>query len=93
MINSPSKNMTLARAYIELASYIEIAKFDDPDESQEAMQYITMIIQEGSDEILKELLDTSQLMIGETRGNIGFVRRINECAAAEIQSRHEGRMA
>jgi hypothetical protein len=39
---------TLAKAFIELASYLSIAKFDDPDEAQGAEELVSSLLLEAS---------------------------------------------
>ena len=41
---------TLARAFIEMASYLKIAKFDDPDEAQGAEEIVGLFLIQASSE-------------------------------------------
>jgi hypothetical protein len=58
---------TLAKAFIELAAYMESAKFDDPDEAQGAEEVVSWFISEASDEERAIICQVASQRIAEFR--------------------------
>ena len=61
----------LAKAFIEFVDFMEIAKFDDPDEAQAAEQVISWCFVESSDEEKAMLCQVASENIAELRAKDG----------------------
>lgn len=78
----------IAKAFIELVGYLEIAKFDDPDEAQGAEEVVSWCLAESSAEERALLCQVASERAAELRAEgspqtvidfyEGFVTRVRE---------------
>ena len=58
---------TIAQAFIELAGYLELARFDDPDEAQGAEELVSRCLTECSSQERALLCDAAAERVAQLR--------------------------
>lgn len=79
--------LTLARAYLEVADYLSMAKFDDPDVGQGAIEYLNTILSEGSNADVLDLFSTVKILISDNESSSNFLLGFYKEAKSEVMER------